>query len=1091
MSTRIAGAGGGKNRAQSTQSASEAPDSLRSRATAKIIDLICEGEIEGLVDGAKSIYLDDTPLQAADGTFNFPGAMVETRNGTQGQGYLPGFAAVENTIAISTEINAATPVTRAFTNPNLNAILVTIGVPALTEQLPDTGNLRGATVTIGIELQTGAGSFVDLDLNGFGVISGKTTSRYQRTFRVPLAGAGPWTIRVRRITPDSALASLQNKTVLDSVTEIIDAKLRYPNSALVAMTVDSAQFSQIPRRAYDVKLLRVRIPSNYNPTTRVYTGSWDGTFQIAWTDNPAWCFYDLITSDRYGLGDFVDPAQVDRWAMYQIGRYCDELVPDGFGGFEPRFTCNLYLQSRAEAYNVLRDFASIFRGMVYWSSGSITAVQDAPEDPSYLFSPANVIGGEFTYTGSSAKARHTVALVTWNDPADLYRQKVEYVEDVQGIARYGVITTEIAAIGCTSRGQANRAGRWLLLSERLEAETVTFKTGLDGTVARPGQVIKVADPGRAGVRYGGRLLGATTTSATLDAAVTLASGQIYTLSCLGPDGSMQESTVTTGPGTTSSLTLSPALPAAPATGTIWVLSSPQVEPQLFRVLAVAEDEKHQFTVTALAHEPDKFAAVENNLVLEPRSISVLSARPSAPQGVAATETYYATAAGFRSRLDVSWLASDNATSYVVTLRKAEGNVGPELVTTTTSIELNDLEIETYTVTVVAQNAIGTRSSASSLQVVVLGKQARPNNVTGFVASRAGDTLKFAWRPVDDIDVDYYELRQGSAWETGVVVGRTRSSAYETLSPRGGTFMIKAVDTSGNESLSESVVIISDASGINVVLSYNEATGGWNGTKNRTAEIVLTNYPAWADIIDWTSYGTWDDTISGGGVVLVGDDTWASLSSPWTPYTAPWLFSEPADTGTYVSELIDIGYVATSLVQIDSLVQIISQSTPPWSDFTDPWSTYGPPDWTWQGKDDVISAGYEISTSNDNATWSAYTPFLPGAYSFRYARFRVTLSTSDPNYRPFLTRFVVKVDVPDRVEHFGNVSIPSGGATITFTPQFVGVNTIQVTLQSAASGDRFTVTGKSTSSVTVNVFDSAGSAKAGTADVDVFGYGERA
>lgn len=1086
---RIAGAGGG-GKGDVVRSAMPQPDNLKSKAVAKIIDLLSEGEIEGLVNGDKSIYLDDTPLQAADGSYNFPGLEYATRVGTQGQAYVPGFSAVENTLAVGVEIKQATPIVRTFTNPNLNALLVTVAVPALTYQNTETGNLTGTEATIGIEVQTGAGAFVAQDLRGAQRFAGKTTTRYQRTFRIPLTGTGPWTVRVSRISPDSSSSFLQNSTVWDSVTEVIDAKLRYPNSALVALSFDAAQFSQIPRRAYDVKLLRVRVPSNYNPTTRAYTGAWDGTFSIAWTDNPAWCFYDLITSDRYGLGEFIDAAQVDKWALYAIGRYCDEMVPDGFGGMEPRFTCNLYLQSRAEAYNVLRDFASIFRGMVFWSSGAVTAVQDAPSDPVALFSPANVIDGTFTYSGSSAKARHTVALVTWNDPADLYRQKVEYVEDRAGIERYGVITTEIAAIGCTSRGQANRAGRWLLFSERLESEVVSFKTGLDGVVCRPGQVIKVADPARAGVRYGGRLLAATTTSATLDAAVTLVAGQTYTLSCLGPDGSLQETTVTNSPGTTASLTLSPALPGAPIPGTMWVLASQQVEAQLFRVLSVTEDEKHLYTVNALAHEPNKFDAVEQDLVLEPRSISALSARPATPQGFTASETYYSTTAGFRSRLDVSWLAVEGATSYVVTTQRAGGNVSPEMVTTITSIEINDLQEDTYTVTVAAVNPVGSRSLPASFQFVVLGKRARPNNVTGFVASRAGDTLKFAWRPIEDIDADYYEIRQGAAWETGVVVGRTRSTTYETLSPRGGTYMIKAYDTSSNESQSESTVIVSDAGGINVVLSYNEAIGGWNGTKDRTAEIVIVNTPAWADIIDWTSMGTWDDTVSDGGVVLVGTSTWASLSSPWTTYSTPWLFSEAADAGTYVSELIDIGYVATSLVQIDPLVQILARSNPPWADFTEPWAYYGPPDWTWQGKDDVISAGYEIATSNDNVTWSAYTPFLPGAYRFRYARFRVTLETSDPNYRPFLTRFVVKVDVPDRVEHFGNVSIPSGGATITFSPQFVGVDTVQVTLQSAASGDRFTVTGKTTSSVTVSVFDSAGSPKAGTADVDVFGYGER-
>lgn len=357
---------------------------LRSRAYARILDLVSEGEIEGLVDGAKSIYLNGTPLQSADNTFNFENVTFETRAGTQAQTYIPGTPGVESETSVNVEVKNSAAVTRTISNSDVNAVRVTISLPSLFRQ-KDDGGTAGRAVDIAIDVQTGGGGFVTQITD---TIEGKATSKYQRAYRVGLSGIGPWTVRVRRITADTTDLKIQDKTFWESFTEIIDAKLRYPNSALMAMRFDASAFSGVPTRAYDLKLKRVQVPSNYNAATRTYTGAWNGTFQTAWTDNPAWCFYDLVTNTRYGLGEFIDPAQVDKWALYAISQYCDELVDDGLGGTEPRFTCNLYLQSRAEAYKVVQDMASCFRSMVYWASGSLTLAQDAPSDPVALFTQA-------------------------------------------------------------------------------------------------------------------------------------------------------------------------------------------------------------------------------------------------------------------------------------------------------------------------------------------------------------------------------------------------------------------------------------------------------------------------------------------------------------------------------------------------------------------------------------------------------------------------------------------------------------------------------------------------------------------------------
>lgn len=552
MTELIIGAGGGGKGGggASARVAQEAPDSLRSKAYARVVDLISEGEIEGLVDGLQSVYLDDTPIQNADGTTNFSGVTLETRDGTQQQSYVPGFSSVENEVPVGVEIKASQPVVRSITDPDVDAVRIKVSVGQLTNQDTTNGDLNGSSVSFSIDRQVSGGGFVEV-IND--TISGKTTTKYQRSYYVPLTGNGPWEIRVRRITADSTSSAIQNKTYLDSYTEVVESKLRYPNSALVALRVDASQFSAIPRRSYDMKLLRVRVPVNYDPGTRTYSGVWNGNFKIAWTDNPAWCFYDLVTSTRYGLGGYIPESQVDKWALYRVAQYCDQLVPNGLGGFEPRFTCNLYLQTREQAYKVVQDMASIFRGMVYWSGGAITVTQDAPSDAVYQFAPGNVVDGEFAYQGSSAKARHTVALVTWNDPDDFYRQKVEYVEDAAGIARYGIVQSDVVALGCTARGQAHRVGKWLLFSEQSESEIVTFRTGLEGAVVRPGDVIKVADPVRGGMRLGGRIAAATASTVTLDQ--ELPADLPWRLSVVLPNGTVEERLVGPVSGRTLTVTI--------------------------------------------------------------------------------------------------------------------------------------------------------------------------------------------------------------------------------------------------------------------------------------------------------------------------------------------------------------------------------------------------------------------------------------------------------------------------------------------------------------------------------------------------------
>jgi len=751
---KIQGAGVGGKGGGSTRVAQEAPDTLRSKQFGRILDLISEGEIEGLSNGLKGVYFDETPIENEDGSLNFKEFAAAAVPGSQAQEHLPGFTEIESEKAISVEVKNSQSVTRRISNATLDAIRVTLGVPRLTNQNIENGDLNGSSVQIAIDLQSDGGGFIQVLTN---TISGKTTTKYQRAYRIPLTGTAPWDIRVRRLTADSEKSNIQNNIFWDSFTEIIDTKFNYPNSAVAGIQMDAEQFSAIPRRAYKVKGIRVRIPSNYDPITRVYTGVWDGTFKIAWTDNPAWCFYDLAIEPRYGLGDFLSDDQVDKWELFTIGQYCDQLVNDGFGGSEPRFTCNLYLQTKAEAYTVLMNMASIFRGILFWGGGSLIPVQDSPQDALHLFTPANVVDGVFNYSGTGKNTRHSVALVSWNDPDDFYRLKVEYVEDVEAILLYGVNKTEIVAFGCTSRGQANRLGKWLLLTETIETDTVTFKVGLDGFFIPPGRVIKIQDPARAGERFGGRIKSATVNSIELDSEVEIEAGKDYTLTVVFPDGTNEEQDVTNVPGFYTTLTTD-TFSQSPEVQAIWILASDDLVPQQFRVVAVSETGKAEIAVIALKYNPGKFDAVEQGIQLEALPISGVLNVLSAPVNLIIGEYQVNHQGELKTVMIVSWDAVPQAVSFQFKYRRFNENFIALPETSNHFIEVFDADPGTYQVSVIAVStesivsleatAVGQVLGSSAVAVMpdITGLSLFQNETTEFT----GDEIKITW---DEVRVD--------------------------------------------------------------------------------------------------------------------------------------------------------------------------------------------------------------------------------------------------------------------------------------------------------------------------------------------------
>ena len=833
------GSGGGKGGASG--GATEDPNTLQSHAYASFVDLICEGEIGGLVNGAQSIYVNGTPLQNPNGSFNFAGLAIYFANGAQSQSVIPEIGnRIQSETIVGAQVYYAVPVIKTITDQTVTGARVTIEVPQLTYQDPSNGDIHGSSVGIAIDVQTQGSGFLNVVTD---TISGKCTSPYERDYVFTLTGSPPWDIRVRRTSPDPTDVDTQNLVFFQAYSEIIDTNLSYANSAISGMMIDSAQFSSVPVRSYDVKLLKVKIPANYNPTTRAYSGIWDGSWAIAWTDNPAWAFYDLLTNTRYGLGQYVTPDQVDKWSLYQIAQYCDELIPDGFGGTRPRFTCNIYFQQQADAFKVIQDLASIFRGVAFWSNQTITARQDAPADPVYLFSPSNVSDGLFTYAGASAKARHTVVYVTWNDPLQQYQQKVEYVEDQNAVKKFGVVPVSVVALGCTNRGQAHNVGEWILYVEQNESETVTFKTGVEGSGIMPGSVILVSDPTRAGERLAGRVNAATINTVTIDDDFNPVGGSL--MAAILPDGTFQEVSIVSKSGRT--FTVTPNWNIAPNPQAQWAISQPNLVPQQFRIISISDSvaKDGNYTITAIAHNPNKYAAIEDGALLEALPIIDFTSAPPPVTNETLTEQLYVTAGQLKSLVLISWTAQGNTTSYLVSYKKDGGNFYDMPAQNSPSIDIRNLDPGVYVFKIVAKDVLGHLSAPVIIDYTVLGDQTPPANVKGFqIVEEAGDLL-LTWSPNADVDLGGYEIRQGDSWDTGtLIVTQYGGTTFKVRPTVAGIYYyhIRAISTGGVYSAAvsdASITLVAPApvDQFNVIQSNNTIQFLWL----QNPELDITGY----------------------------------------------------------------------------------------------------------------------------------------------------------------------------------------------------------------------------------------------------------
>ncbi|EQA1138208.1 phage tail protein [Escherichia coli] len=724
---RITGRKGGSS---SSRTPTEQPDDLQSVAKAKILMALGEGEFSGQLTG-KDIYLDGTALENSDGSQNFSGVTWEFRAGTQAQTYIQGIPGTENEISVGTEIASATAWTHTFTNTQLSAVRLRLKWPSLFKQ-EDDGDLVGYSINYAIDLQTDGGSWQTVMNTS---VTGKTTSGYERSHRIDLPQAGStWTVRLRKITADANSAKIGDTMTLQSYTEVIDAKLRYPNTALLYIEFDSSQFNgSIPQISCEPRGRVIRVPDTYDPETRSYSGTWTGAFKWAWTDNPAWIFYDLVVTDRFGLGNRLTAANIDKWGLYQVAQYCDQMVPDGKGGSgtEPRYICNVYVQSRNDAYTVLRDFAAIFRGMTYWGGDQIVSLADMPRDIDYSYTRANVVDGRFTYTSSTTKTRYTTALVSYSDPDNAYADAMEPVFEQALVARYGFNQLEMTAIGCTRQSEANRKGRWGILTNNKD-RVVSFDVGLDGNIPQPGYIIAVADELLSGKVMGGRISAVNGRVIKLDRVAAAAAGDRLILNL--PSGASQSRTIQAVNG--ESVTVTTAYSETPLAESVWVVESDELYAQQYRVVSVSDNGDGTFSITGANHDPDKYDRIDTGAIIDQRPISVIPPGNQAPPANILISSFSVVQQNISvETMRASWDQAQNAIAYEAQWRRNDGNWVNVPRSSTTSFDVPGIYAGRYLVRVRAINAAEISSGwGYSEEKTLTGKVGNPPKPVGFIAS---------------------------------------------------------------------------------------------------------------------------------------------------------------------------------------------------------------------------------------------------------------------------------------------------------------------------------------------------------------------
>ena len=1098
MTRIIHGAGGGKGGGGGQRTPTESNDSLQSVQYGTVLDLISEGEVQGLDDGLKSVYLDGTPIVGAGGADNFKGYKAEFKPGTQAQAYIAGTQGIESENGVNVEVTYSVPVVRTITDTDVDRVRVTVQLPAL-QVIEDDGDIVGHSVRVRIQVQyNGAGYTTVKD----DTISGKTTNSYQRDYIIPLTGAFPVDIKLVRVSADETSTRRQNLTYWFSYTEIIDEKLRYPNSALAYLRFDSRQFDNVPQRKYLIRGIKVRLPSNATVDTTTYkgrvtySGVWDGTFGAAtWCADPAWCLWDLLTSTRYGAS--IPESSLDRYDFYAISQYCNELVSNGFGAREPRFMCHVLLNNREEVYNIIQEFVSIFRGIAYYGAGSMVILNDRPSDPQYILGPSNVIDGNFSYSGSSQKARHTTATVAYQSYETLGEVEFEYVEDSDAVSKYGVINKDLKAFGCYSRGQAHRLGKWMLLTEQNLTETVSFAVSIDsGIVLRPGTVVGIADPVKSGARRSGRISSATAVAITVDSVNGLPTSVANnpTISVLLPTGLVETRTISAISGNV--FTVSTAFSEAPNPASVFLVESTDIQSNLFRVLSVAEGESGAFSITALSYNESLYAAIESDLSLEFRDITNLSAIPDAPSSINAVEHLYEDGQSVLTAVELSWISPVQRVSGFRVEYRIDNDNWLQINTPSPSVRLTGLRAGTLYVQIRSVNSLNRLSVASTAEFTVVGKTEVPGNVQDltFEAINA-NSGRLRWAATTDLDVKvggrvhirHTSLTDGSGtWGNSVDLVEAKSgSATEAIIPLvEGEILVKFEDDGGRQSAAEASVIIDfpDALGQLLVQSRREDADAPPFQGSKTSCFYSDEYDALT--LDGTELF---DDVPDMDLLAVMDVTGYVTTS------GSYEFANTLDLGAaYSLDLkrffVTRGYFPSDL--IDSRSGLVDD----WAD--------------WDGAtSSAVNAKMYLRSTNDNPsgspTWSAWQEFVNGTFKARAFQFKAELTSSDTGQNILIDELGYEATFQRRQDQsVGSIASGAGAKTVTFDKPFFtgtaslgGVNSslpsVGITAQNMVTGDYFVVGSVSSSQFVVTFRDSGGTAIDRNFAWSAVGYGKGA
>ena len=785
MNAVIKGAKGGS---KSQRQPKIANDTTASKTYARLQYGMSEGEVEGLANGFKSIFLDDTPVESDSGARNFQDVTLDFRSGTNDQTYMEGFESIASEAAVGVELKSDTPWVKGITNLNLDAVIVRVRFGALKKQDPSNGDVSGIVIDYSIEVQTDGGAWeLMLDTK----MSGKTSVNYERTHRIGLPKANNnWLIRVTRKTPNSSSEYVSDKMYIQAITEVIDLKLTYPNTAVIGVQYDAETFSNIAKIAVDLKGVKIKVPSNYDPVSRTYIGMWDGTFKRAYSNNPAWIYYDLCTNKRYALGNRLTEQMIDKWSLYRLAQYCDQLVSDGKGGQEPRFTCNVYIQSAESAFDILSKLAGVFRAISYWDGTSIVCDADLPQDTYFTYTRANVIDGHFEYSGTRARDRHTVAKVAWDNPQNRYKTEYVFVRDEAAIAKLGVRIAEIDAWGCTSEGQAQRAGLWALKSEQLETRTVSFKVGLDGYIPQPGRVIEIADELFAGRANGGRIsaVSADRKIITLDRdGVVCRAGDRLVVN--GENGKAQARIVSSKIG--RNVTVTVAFDSVAAEN-VWVVDAQDLKTMKFRVMSITQDDKHQFSITGLQYESAKYDAIDFGAFIDDRPISIINPTTQAPATnvLISSENMVQQGLSVETML-ITWDQAQGATKYQVEWRKDDGNWIKLPITGSNSVEVQGIYAGNHEARVTAISAFDIASLPTYSNLTALtGKQGLPPALANIAATGIlfGYRLNWNFPATGALDTAYTEIEIAStanganAAQLGLFAYPTNSHVIQGMQP---------------------------------------------------------------------------------------------------------------------------------------------------------------------------------------------------------------------------------------------------------------------------------------------------------------------